>query len=205
MNIEKIIVNNQGYVRCLSGLYTALDVLGNEDIHVFSKGINMLYGEIDSGIWAVSYYLSMYKHRVADFSLFYDAMVSVNGVEIPVDMFSDKTCYMDETVYPMFCTDYTIKDIIEKSINKNGFNYSAEEMRTLFCIDKERFGRPITAVGNERFKAMAAIAYCNRKQVYCFPWLSNSRFKRYGSNITVLLDILEKLGLTAIVPVGNES
>ena len=80
---------------------------------------------------------------------------------------------------------------------------SPDEVRDLFQIDYERFERSITGVGNEKFKVMAAIAYSNNKQIYCFPWLSKIRFEYYHKNLTDLLEILEDLGCFAIVPIGK--
>ena len=57
-------------------------------------------------------------------------------------------------------------------------------------------------VGNEIFKAMAAIGFSYKKEIFCFPWLSNRRFESYHENLTTLLQILEKLGKTVIIPVG---
>jgi hypothetical protein len=72
----------------------------------------------------------------------------------------------------------------------------------LFCIDNERFERPLKGVGNEIFKAMAAIGFSYKKEIFCFPWLSNRRFESYHKNLTALLQILENLGKTVIIPIG---
>ncbi len=72
-------------------------------------------------------------------------------------------------------------------------DYATEEIRDLFYIHPARFERPLTGVGNEVFKCMAAIAYCHEKDVYCFPWLSKKRFAGYHYNMTGLLEILERL------------
>lgn len=50
---------------------------------------------------------------------------------------------------------------------------------------------------------MASIGYCYKKQVFCFPWLSQKRFANYHSNITDLLDILANLNRIIILPMGE--
>ena len=72
----------------------------------------------------------------------------------------------------------------------------------MFYIDSDRFERPLKNVGNEIFKAMAAIGFSYNKEVFCFPWLSNSRFESYHENLTTLLQVLEKSKKTVIIPIG---
>jgi len=50
---------------------------------------------------------------------------------------------------------------------------------------------------------MAAIGFCHKKQVFCFPWLSKKRFDYYRGNITDVLNVLESLGKIIILPIGE--
>lgn len=170
---------------------------------VFSTGINKLYGEIDSGIWAVSYLLSMYKRKSDDFILFQDTKVSVNGNSVPIEEFLEYSCYMDKS-YPLFSTKKNIKDIIADSISKNKLNYSPNDIRDMFSIDEERFERPFSGVGNEIFKMMSAVGYVYGKQVFCFPWMSQKRFSSYHLHLTHSLEILTQLKKIIILPLNKE-
>ena len=75
----------------------------------------------------------------------------------------------------------------------------------MFQLDEQRFERPISQVGNEVFRAMAAIGYAHEKEIFCFPWLSKERFDSYRNNLADLLPILEKIGKIAIIPIGYDS
>lgn len=202
IKIETIQVKNRGYVQCRSRFYSAADNFPQDPNYCFGTGVNKLYGEIDSGVWAVSYMLSMYNYRRKDFILFEQPEVIINNEVISLENFAQYSCYMDKQ-YPLFSTNIPVKKLVEKGIRKNKMNMSPDEVRNLFCIDSQRFERPLTEVGNEVFKAMAAIGYCYGKQVYCFPWLSNLRFEYYHRNMTGLLEILASLNQIAIVPIGE--
>lgn len=202
MKINTIKISNSGYVHCQSQFYSSSDILGGECIYEFSAGKNMLVGEIDSGVWAVSYLMSMFDSCPKDFILSEEPLITVNESVLSLHEFSEYTCYMDES-FPLFSGRKTVKDMVEKGIQRSGLRCSPSDIRDLFGIFEDRFTRPLAGVGNEMFKAMAAIGYAYHKQVFCFPWLSRQRFDYYHENLTWVLDKLESLGRTAIVPVGE--
>lgn len=203
MKIEEIKVKNTGYVHCYSNFYTSKDNLEEGLEYHFSVGVNKMNGEIDSGVWAISYLLSMYKYRPNDFILFEDSNVSINDDKVmSLDCLSQYSCYMDR-YYPLFTSKKPVNKLIEKGIHDNKLDYLPGEIKELFMITTERYNQPLNAVGNEIFKAMAAIAYCNGKEVFCFPWLSESRFNYYHSNMTFVLDTLGSLKKIVILPVSR--
>lgn len=202
MKIEKIKVFNEGYVHCHSCFYSSQDNLSVDLKYCFNTGINRLYGEIDSGVWAISYLLSMYSYRPQDFILFEETEAIVNGTIMSLENLSQYSCYMDR-LNPLFATKNSVKKLIIKGIRDNKLNYFPHDIKKLFRIDSERFEQPITSVGNEIFKVMAAIGYCYKKEIFCFPWLSQKRFENYHSNITDLLEILASLNKIIILPIGE--
>lgn len=197
-----ISVNNDGYVFCKSRFYTAHDVLSDKMVD-FSAGANKLVGSIDSGNWGISYLLSMYNSNRKDFTLFKEAVVSVNDTTVSLDEFSECSCYMD-TVYPLFSKKTPVDKLVAKGLKKSKADTTPEEIRKLFCIDKERFTRPLSQLGNEVFQAMAAIGYANGKDVFCFPWLSEMRYCYYQVRIDALVKTLESLGKVVILPLEKE-
>ena len=201
MKISNISIKNKGYVDCKSCFYSAQDGLSDNLCYSFKPGINKLIGEIDSGNWAVSYLLSMYGHRPKDFMLFERPEVTVNGKIISLNELSEFACYMDK-LYPLFSTARSVKKQIIRGLKSSKLNCSYDDIKNLFQIDSERFERPLTGVGNEIFKAMAAIGFSYKKEIFCFPWLSSMRFEGYHLNLTYVLQTLEKLEKTVIVPIG---
>ncbi len=204
MKISNISIKNEGYIYCKSSFYSAQDSLSNYSSYSFSRGINKLIGEIDSGNWAISYLLSMYKHCPEDFVLFEQPEAVVNNKRISLNELSEFSCYMDK-LYPLFSTVNSVKEHIIQGLEHSRLNYSYDDVKDLFCIDSERFERPINSTGNEIFKSMAAIGFSYKKEIFCFPWLSNRRFESYHENLTTLLQILEGLEKTVIIPVGQIS
>lgn len=201
MKINRIQVQTGGYVSCKSNFYSSEDVLQTGSSYVFVAGVNKLIGEIDSGNWAVSYLLSMYKHRPKDFVAFESSNVLVNNETVSLHELSRYSCYMDES-YPLFSTKATIRKLIANGLKKYPINATPDDIKKLFFLDDQRFERPLKCVGNERFRAMAAIGYCHQKEIFCFPWLSDMRFEYYHRNMAYTLELLNNLGKVAIVPVG---
>ena len=205
-----ITVKNHGYVLCRSERYFAHDCLRGyhdclrkpEEEYKFGVGVNKLIGEIDSGCWAISYLLSMYSFRPKDFILFSPAEIEADNITMPLKKFGDFSCYMDK-LYPLFNSRRTVSALVKRGIKNKGLHFSADKIRDIFLIDKERFERPLSGVGNEIFKCMAAIAYCFGKEVFCFPWLSRERFLGYHGHLSGLLDILADLEKIVVLPVGE--
>lgn len=201
MEMKSIYVQGHGYIHCHSGFYSSEDILPEYNEYSFSKGINRLYGEIDSGNWAVSYLLSMYKKRSKDFTIFEGTGILVNDNEMKLEDFLKYSCYMDN-LYPLFSTNKRIDQIVAAGISKNKLDCSPDDVRDMFEIYSGRFQRPLKATGNERFKMMAAIGYVYGKEVFCFPWMSQKRFYGFHGHLTYALEKLEQLGKTVILPLG---
>ena len=202
MKIDYISVRNEGYAFCRSRFYYSEDILCGNLPYNFSVGVNKLIGEIDSGNWAISYLLSMYKHRPKDFVLFEQPSVTVNDEVLTLDKLSAFSCYMD-TLDPLFFTKDSVKGLIEQGLMHSKLNYTYEDIKKIFCLDDERVGRPLASVGNEVFRAMAAIGFSHDKEIFCFPWLSSRRFENYHQNLTSVLQILAELEKVVIIPVGR--
>ena len=201
MAINSITIRNDGYINCKSVFYTAKDGLNKNTEYVFSTGINKLEGDIDSGIWAVSYLLSMYKPNNYDFVLFDKAEAQIDTKTVSLKELKKYACYLDET-NPFYSKYKTVKQMVENGIKKSKLNITPDEIRDMFMISPDRFERKLSCVGNEVFKAMSAIGYSYGKQVFCFPWISKMRFDNFNRNITDLLEVLQNLKTIIVLPVG---
>lgn len=203
MRIQRIQFSNEGWVYCKATFYCASDIL-QPKAYSFKNGIHILKGEIDSGNWAVSYYLSMYSHRPKDFVLDGKIDILVDNKKIDIKTFCDYSCYLDKKIYPFFSQNIPINALIEKYSKKNT-GKSAEEIRELFQITDARFYRPVNQMGIEAVLGMAAVGYSMGKQVFCFPWMSAERFRSNSICLSRCFDALENLGMIVIVPVGQKS
>lgn len=196
--MQELRIRASGYVTCRSGFYTALDILPEKE-YTFSSGINRLKGEIDSGNWALSYLLSMQAHRPKDFIACEESEVTINGQVVKLRQLSQHTCYMDES-YPLFAQKRSVRKLVVKGLEQSGRQQSADEIRRLFGINESHFERPVMAVGNTRFQAMAAIAYAYGKTIFCFPWMSQHRSEAFEGRLQIVLHALTELGMIVILP-----
>ena len=199
--MKNITVRAEGSVLCRSCFYTAWDGVLGDAPYIFSAGANKLIGEIDSGIWAASYLLSMYKHQPKDFILHGRPEIELNGRFVSLETMSDICCYMDR-LYPMFSGKSLVKTMVSRELKKSKSALTPEEVAEMFQIDSERFGRPIAGMGNEKFKAMAAVGFCAGKEIFCFPWMSKKRFDGYHRHLSWLVEKLPDLGKIVVLPIG---
>lgn len=206
MNIKKIDMAtplNFGTVNCKSRFFSSLSVLPSLKIFRFSVGANYAFEEIDGGLWALCYAMTM---QGVDKEIFIseEPEVQVNGKEFSFSELCSFCCYLD-SLYPLFSGKISVKQKIEHELKKNALPYSAEEIESLFKIDGERFERPLSGVGNEIFKAMCAIGFAAGKEIFCFPWQSRRRFESYHLHIVQAIDSLTELGKIVIIPLGLDT
>lgn len=193
-------INNDGYVLCKSCFYTVNDIINEHQVFCFTPGVNKLIGEIDSGIFAVSYLMSMYN-TVNKELLFLPQELSVDGKIISLADFQKFSCYMDLS-FPLFSSNKTVRRLVSNGLKETKSLLSANEICEMFHMERFRFDRPIKMVGNECFKAMAAIGFSYGKSVFCFPWMSKMRFDAFQGQLTDAIDILASMRKIVIVPMG---
>ena len=202
MKIESIKLRCDGYVTCRSYFCTYFGSISSKNEYTFTKGVNRLEGEVDEEFWPASYLIGMKSARPRDFMIFEEADVSINGQKCPFGEAEKYACYMD-TLYPAFGGRKSVRRLVFEALKKNGSNKTVDEVKNIFCLDDQRFERPVNAVGNEQYRAMAAIGYSMGKQVYCFPWFSRKRYESYHKNLSWLTEKLESLEMTVILPIGK--
>lgn len=188
-----------GAATCKSSFYTAFDIAQNE--YTFTNGINFLHGEIDDGGFYASYIMSMYCVDTLNCN-FYNATVTIDGEQVCLRQLCNMSCYIDP-IYPLFSSDRSIKDCVKAALERNKTSLSCDDVRNIFMIDRQRFEMPLSGTGNEKYKAMSDIGYVNQKDIYCFPWFSKKRFDSLHRNMTDLLEILDNLNKTVILPLGH--
>lgn len=201
MIINDIKISCSGYIYCKSSFYSAQDLFSNKVEFNFFTGTNKLVGEIDSGVWAISYLISMYEYQKKDFILHEQPIVMVNNKLAHLSEISKLSCYIDES-YPLFSSNVSVRKLITKGLKKSEIKYSVDDIKNIFSLDDQRFERPLRCIGNERFRAMTAIGYSYGKEIFCFPWFSNKRFECFHNSIPYSLKILEHFKKISILPLG---
>ena len=162
-------------------------------------GITLLHGDVDSAAWGISYAISMFDKNNIKTQIWPDSSFMINDILCQIEDIKARTCYMDVN-NPLFECDYTVREMVEKALFDNASRFSVKDICSIIPITPFRFERKLSQVGNEKFRCMAAIGYANNKTIYCFPWMSKSRYNYYHRNLTDVLNILRDLGQTVLIP-----
>ena len=199
MSIERFSIFADGYLTCNSSFYTVKDVIRAQAFE-FTNGLNLLEGDIDSGIFGISYLIGMYD-KVCKRLIFSDQKASVDGETVTLAELSHKACYLDES-YRLFHSKKTIRQLVRSGLKKSALPFNEDEIREMFAIEPFRFDKSIHAVGNERYQAMAAIGFCHAKEVFAFPWFSRSRYKKFEIRFKKITKVLSEYKKIIILPIG---
>ncbi len=193
--MENLHINTNGFfVNCRSTRCSYQTSLDSSQFD-FVVGTNLLYGDIDSGGWSLSYALSMYNYDNYDIEL----KINIDGISTTVEDLQKITCYLD-ALYFETLNQTSVDEIVARNIELHNISVSSEDIRKMFHITESRFQRPLSASGNERFRCMAAIAYSMNKKIYCFPWLSKKMVEYYSVYLKDLCGVLTAMGMVVLLP-----
>ena len=182
MNIKKldIVSRGDGTVNCRSRFYSAFSGFPYLKTFHFTVGKNVLYEEIDSGAWALCYAMSMYRID-KEIQITNEPDIRLNGNLCTLSELAPHCCYMDP-LYPLFSKKISVKQAVEHGIKRNSLPYYAENLRVLFKIDKDRYERPLSGMGNEIFKAMGAIGVAEDKDSFLLSVAKQGKMRRVSSS-----------------------
>lgn len=191
----------QGIVECKSKFYTAFDNFSFEKIS-FTQGVNYLVGDIDSGMWAISYLLSMYQYKLKCISFYNEPKIYVNGIPISLEELTQHAIYLDP-VCPLFSKNKSIYKLSQKYIKESHSQQRVYDIFDIFNISVHKRDCLLNQVGNDLFQVMAAIGISANKKVFCLPWMSEKRFQYYQNRLDSVIKILTQLDCIVIVPRGR--
>ena len=143
--MKKFVIKNSGYITCHSVFYSVEDVLDEQTVYEFHRGINEMIGDIDSGIFGISYLISMYE-KIDKNTIFLPHMVQEEGTQIPLSEFTKRSCYMD-TSYDLFNSEKTVMELVAEGIASMSLPCSPEDIRDMFFMEDFRYNRPISSNG----------------------------------------------------------
>ena len=201
----KIKIKNSGYIDCKSSFFSVLDILPEKEFE-FSNGINKLFGDIDSGNFAISYLISMYDN-VNKKMLFLPHNAIVDESVVSLSNLEKISCYIDQS-YPLFSNrkllkrEKTVIQLIECGLKKSKLAYSATEILDMFEVQFHHREVLIKQTGTECYKAMSAIGFSYNKDVFCFPWFSKEKYQAFSMHITHSINVLENFNKIVILPLG---
>lgn len=202
-NMNSVCIKDfSGYIQCKSSFGEHMITCSGINC-IFDPGITLLQGDIDSGNWAISYTISMYKQKSRRFILFPESSLTLDSAINDLKTLTLNACYLDSS-HVLFSSHKTIHKLVEKGLKSHKDCRNSSQIRDLFNISADRFERPLCEVGNEKFRCMAAIGYANQKRIYCFPWLSKKSVEYYGRNIMDVLETLNSLKEFVVIPSNSD-
>ena len=191
------------WAKCESDRCSSINIVSLDCI-LFQSGVNVIIGELDRELWGISYLVGMHAYQKKKrIYLYEEPIIQWRTETISMEDLSKKACYLDPC-HPLFRSKKTVKRLVEKGLKETKQKLSVDKVRRLFAIDSNRFDRPLSCVGNSRFRCMAAIGYAWGKEIYCFPWFSQKMGKYFDPHISDLCGRLERYGLTALLPTSYQ-
>lgn len=103
-------------------------------------------------------------------------------------------------------TQPSIKDQIIQSLKKADLPFYWMDVVKKFDLSEDNLKKKLNAVGDERWRASAAIGYANGKKLFCFPWLNYVTLKEsviMGAGFWFYANVLREAGATIILPSDN--
>lgn len=167
--------------------------------YCFNSGVYILSGEIDEGGFALSYLLGgAYTKK----QLLSEETIIVNNEPIALSKIKNIACYLGEreNKQKQYCS---IKKQIKNALKRSKLSYDAEDIRTMFRIDSDRFNRPLNKVGVLIWQSIAAISFAEGKKIFTFPWFSSEMLNFHFQVFEVVLPILKANDCIVIIPATN--
>lgn len=200
--ISEIIVECfEGSFYCKSEFGDYNMACGNKFCHL-RPGINVLLGDIDSGAWGLSYTLAGFGSEQKRNFLDAETSFVLHGQRVRMEDISAEACYLDREE-TMLNLRGTVNSAVKRQLKKAQSHLSPEDVRELFLIDPDRFNRPVSEAGNERFRCVAAVGYASGKSVFCFPWLSRKQVDYFGNNLFAVCEVLAKANKIVVIPTNH--
>ena len=197
--MNKITICAEGWLACKSTFYSTLDIIKDSQIELHI-GANELRGEIDSGVFGISYLISMYNtlskretEAIAVKKLLVDESAAL------ISELSDRAAYIDK-VNPRFNTRKSVLKQVESALRSSKMDCNAIDVLKDFGVEEPWFDRPVSQTGNLAYQAIAAIAFATGADVFCLPWFSAARYDYFKERIARIAKTLTERNKILIIP-----
>lgn len=182
-------------VKLTGGTFTRRVKAGN---YSFLPGINLLAGTEGSGNDGLSLLLS---GRCG----FNDCTVTADGREVRRRELAEISCLVGHA--PPHSDRVPFRRLAERGLRKNRTSLlTFDDLAGKFLLTSARYGRRLSYMGNERWRASLAVGYAYGKSVFCTPFLSAEGWEKlYRYALKPYLELLRADGMTVILAAENES
>lgn len=168
----------------------------------FSFGSSKIYalaGDQNNGGYALSCLLSGF----ADIG---KNQISVDGKLLNRSELMKTSCFIGLGRRRFFGKHLTVRQQITEALNKSGNSQSFDEIVSKFGLTPERLDRRLAYTGNEHWRASIAIAYSEKKRIFCAPFIDEEMWDKYLQlHLERWLRMLRDEDCLVILPVSGES
>ncbi|MFC0211109.1 hypothetical protein ACFFK0_01385 [Paenibacillus chartarius] len=198
MNELKLVnVSAQLYAK-LPNRKSMLDHVNNFS-YTFSGGkIYKLVGEFGDGGASISYLIT---GNISDVSgiAFNNRTVDIRDLKRICSLLDDN---ISKNINIFMRNTPVIKLLQDEIKKKNSPVSDVNKILEIFGLSNERVQRPISKMGEERYRASLAIDYVQGKLIFCFPWYNSTFLRGYVLNekLISVLKFLREQGFIIIIP-----
>lgn len=89
------------------------------------------------------------------------------------------SCFIGAGRQGFFKRGGTVRQQITRALNKSANPLSFDAITDKFGLTPERLDRKFAHIGNEHWRASIAIAYAERKRIYCSPYIDETMWDDY--------------------------
>lgn len=105
--------------------------------------------------------------------------VKVDGVLLDEYKLKRISCFIGSGRQGFFKNNFTVKQQIIRSLDQVSNPQSFDEIMDKFWLTPERINRKLAYTGNEHWRASIAIAYAEKKRIYCTPFINEQIWDNY--------------------------
>lgn len=201
--INKLRLKNfSGLCSCQFNTYQSIESSIQVNYDFFPGNVYGIVGDFGMGAWALSECIAGNKNSMWLHGGIYldDNIVSKRELAELSTVITQ--CYykgINSHIMPQ-----TAEICIEKSLRISQLPFRAKDIKSIFNISDERYQRNIKYVSGEIWNISAAIGFCLKKSIFCFPWLNDMFFAFYESMYQHgIIDFLKRHDKIILVPTGK--
>lgn len=170
------LIDFQDIVQCKSCVFQSKETFMKIN-YEFKKGnVYGLASDYGCGGWGVATCLGGRSSNQ------YFGKVLLEGIEINPQILAEYSCFVSENKFLELNLNQemlTVRNCIEQALNLSNLSYSANEIKSMFCLSDERFDRPLNFVSGEIWQISIAIGFALGKDIFCYPWLNEHDIFRF--------------------------
>lgn len=134
-----------------------------------------VYALVDNSV-SNGYALSCLLAGLADLG---KNQITVNGDLLNLSQLKRISCFIGGARQGFFKDNISVKQLITKALKESESPLSFDAIIDKFALTPERVDRKLAYTGNERWRASIAIAYAERKKIYCSPFIDEQIWNNY--------------------------